>query len=404
MNDLSTMKRASQLLLGFCFFVFSSVSVSSELVKAPKGWEDKRSGESRIATNGNATVIITPWQYLKDVPANQWLSAIEKMPPTGGEFISSEGVKPETVPGAFSVMRKARFGSENGISVLYLCPGVSGHARLMILNVKDGGFFDTVKGALFGEKVCKKEPKGAEDTTEKSKSESKPSLKVSPKSSSSSKQNKLPSQPWVGISDEELKSLNDNIPAHNRPIAATMYSTQSLVGFPAMLIFKVHMALEFEGGIELACTAWDPTSDIMARSLVNEKDCSLSEGEETTRILSFNPGERIDLAFGTINAFGIDYGDSAASSINGGDLTFNLNGDVVLGTWQANTMSTENVRALATSVRRNGVVGRYYLNGNTISIATTDGEVIHGFIGYSKREGRIGAVYINGKHYWDRSK
>lgn len=47
-----------------------------------------------------------------------------------------------------------------------------------------------------------------------------------------------------------------------------------------------------------------------------------------------------------------------------------------------------------------------YLNENTITIVSLEGEVTHGFIGYSTDEetGKIIALYLNGEHYWDRKK
>lgn len=151
------MKLLTVTVLGLLSILCADVGLASEVVKGPGGWEDERIGDIRSVTNGNAIVTIRPWQSLDGLTVDQWLKQLEKIDPEGGTLLSSEGVKPESVLGAFSVSRKANFAGEEGYSVLYGCPGQPGHARLMTFDVRDGGFVDTLRGALFGEKVCKKE-------------------------------------------------------------------------------------------------------------------------------------------------------------------------------------------------------------------------------------------------------
>lgn len=392
------MKWLAIALFSLVLTLYFGLVSGAELVKAPRGWDDNYHGEARVVDNGNATVIIMPWQFLQSIEPKRWLSSIEYMDPPGGVVISSDGVKDEHVPGAYAVTRKVQFPNEKGISILYLCPGNEGHARLMMLNVINGGIKDTIKGALFGEKVCKNEPKGAESAVSEYTQDN--GIDAPTKV----EQQQQSSVSWTGISDDELRVLNQQIPAYNRPIAASIYSTQAWVGFPAMLTFKVSMALEFADGVKLACTQWSPIADINAKELKDDNDCALKADVELSRILSFTAGERIEIAFGTIGAYGLESGDGSASSMSGGDLSFNMNGDVVIGTWQAKGISSSSAQSAVAAGRKSRLVGRYYLAGNTISIATADGDVMHGFIGYSKRDGRIGAVYVNGKHYWDRNK
>lgn len=115
-------------------------------------------GSTRTVSNGVATVSIEPWRDLQGQSLKSWLQSLENQPPDQAEFISSAGVKSETVPGAYSVIRKVKFANNRGHSVLYACPGDRGHARLMTLDVIDANFKDTFTGAMFGERVCKNEP------------------------------------------------------------------------------------------------------------------------------------------------------------------------------------------------------------------------------------------------------
>lgn len=148
------------VILGTCS------SAMGQTVRAPAGWDESTLGASRIFSNGVATVRIDPWLDLRGQSLESWLQSMENQAPGKSTLISSAGVKPETVPGAYSVIRKVDFGNSRGHSVLYACPGENGHARLMTLNVTDANFKDTLVGAMFGERVCKKEPFVATTTVE----------------------------------------------------------------------------------------------------------------------------------------------------------------------------------------------------------------------------------------------
>jgi hypothetical protein len=142
-------------LIAFAALSICGISRVEADVAVPKGWTDKSVGDARVVSNGNATVVIQPWQSLGGQTAEDWLRGLEQRDPEGGRLLSSEGVKPEAVQGAYSVMRHADFDGEKGYAILYACPGHPDEARLMTLDVRDGGFFDTLAGATFGETVCK---------------------------------------------------------------------------------------------------------------------------------------------------------------------------------------------------------------------------------------------------------
>ena len=143
------------LLLAFAIVSAFGISRADADVAPPNGWTEELVGDTRVVSNGNATVVIQPWQSLGGQTAEEWLRGLEQNDPEDGKLLSSEGVKPETVQGAYSILRHADFDGEKGYAILYACPGHPNEARLLTLDVKDGGFFDTLAGASFGETVCK---------------------------------------------------------------------------------------------------------------------------------------------------------------------------------------------------------------------------------------------------------
>lgn len=157
---LGTRVLIRNLLVSVCMLCLSGIGLA-EVVKAPRGWSDLVEGERRVVSNDNTTIVIWPWQDLAGVTLEDWLKGMENTPPPGTQLLSSSGVIRETVPGAYSVTRKVAFPESKGLSVLYACPGQNGLARLLTMDVTNGGFKDTLVGAIFGEKVCKREPKPA---------------------------------------------------------------------------------------------------------------------------------------------------------------------------------------------------------------------------------------------------
>jgi hypothetical protein len=89
-----------------------------------------------------------------------WLQSMEKIVPDAATFVSSKGVIKESLPGAYSVTRKVKYGKKSGQSVLYACPGRPGVARLMKMEIKGLDLVNIIVGASFGESVCKNEDKG----------------------------------------------------------------------------------------------------------------------------------------------------------------------------------------------------------------------------------------------------
>lgn len=385
-------------IIGICLLCFVSTSQANNNVNAPRGWVDQYSGLVREVSNGNATVRIMPWQSLKGLSIDQWLENLQHDDPIDGQFISSEGAKKERVPGAFSVNRKAKFDKTEGYAVLYGCPGQTGHARLMTLDVRNGSFVDVYKGAMFGEKVCKREPKGAGITQAQATPSGKPSQ-------TADNNTKNISSTEISNNDNHLEALNQGLPSSNKAVSAAVVLDSYWSGFPAMLTHKAVMLLTFPDGTELGCTDWSPAGAFPSISIQQNSDCLFAEDKNRKTISGFEAGERITLAFGRVSAVGIGGTEGSASALSGGDIVMSQDGRIALGSWTANKLSAAAAQARATSTKKTKLYGRYYLDGHTISIATEDGEVIHGLIGYSKdRQNKIKALFLNGKHYWDRKK
>jgi len=390
----------SIVAIAFSLVLITDLSLASDLTKAPKGWDDKQNGGVRIVSNGNATVTISPWIFLAGVSAEQLLSRAALVNPNGGKIISSKEIKPESaVPGAFTVTRKVQFADKKGHSILYVCPGQQGHARMLTLDVINGGLLDTYKGGTFLEKVCTTEPPGAGlkgDSQTNSKSTDS-SNKDDMKTKQSDQQLRFPD-----ISDDELRTANQSITDQYRPLSANMHSDTKMRGYPAMLTLEVYMGLNFKSDIQLACTDWDPTAEVDIKALAKTEDCELYGKLSSTKLYFFKPGERIEIKFGRINAVGYDLGDSHSGGISGGSLLMNKDGEIVIGNWQANYVSTSN--AGASSSNTGAIIGRYYLDGHTITIATNDGGTHHGFIGINKDDNeKIASIFINGNYFWELS-
>lgn len=252
--------------------------------------------------------------------------------------------------------------------------------------------------------VRKKEPKGAGATSstinknpESITAQSDTEISASDNNASASAGKKQT------VSDAQLAALNQQIPEAKRPTSASVYLDSYFIGFPAVLNYKAVMVLHFRNGRDLACSAWDPLGDFPDPDTKQGKRCKFS-GEKTNDTISgFSPGQRLELAFGTIRGSSIDGLSGLATSISGGDLLMSKSGEIAIGRWNVNQLSASAASARATSTKRDGLMGRYYLDGHTITVLATDGEVVHGFIGFSPSDEKaVGRVYMNGEHYWDR--
>lgn len=348
------------------------------------GWSDTNEGQTRVLSNGNATVTVHPWTSLGGQTADQWLRSFVNTDPKGGTLISSQEIKPETVSGAYSVLRQARFGGQKGLAVLYACPGRSGEARLMSLDVKNGSITEAIKGANLGEGICKKEIAALGQTA---------SPQMTPAAP-------VATGPDTG---RDPARLNSKIPNGLRPTKAELYTDWVLKGFPAIRTLTLEMVLQFPDGTRLACSDWAPDGSVPLRRLAAQKDCQVSGDRSKDAIYGFKPGQTIDIKFGRISGFSIDGLEGSAGALSGGDLVMNSRGQIALGSWQVGRLSTRAASAKATNIRKRGLVGNYHLNGHTITIVSNQGNVVHGLIGYSRNgNGQIDTIYLNGKWYRDR--
>ena len=360
-----------------------------ETVPAPDGWQEKNINGLRVVSNGNAFVTIGAWSALEGVTEDEWLRGLEHQDPQEGKVLSSAGVKLDSRLGTYYVLRKAQFGDQTGIALLSVCPGEAGSARLMALDVRDGNLADVFMAGTFIEEVCKNEPKG----------KAPPGL--------AERRDTLSDN----VADDDLKKLSQNIPPSNIPLGASIYLERHWRGFPAVLVFETAMVLEFENGQQLACTDWNPAGEFPSREMIESDACEVPEDKSLKTIMGFTPGQRIDISFGRKTGSSIEGGGSdsgSAISLNGGGLMLSAEGDIVTRRWNTTSIKSDGFGShggvVGSGGRNQSVVGRYYLDGNIITIATTDGDVVYGFIGYSEDDnGSIKYVHLNGEQYWDRS-
>jgi len=92
----------------------TNIALASDVVKAPSGWTDEQRGNSRVVSNGNASVSIGPWTFLEGLTLNEVITRAASVNPDGGVITLIKKIKPESsVPGALSVIRKVNFSSQN---------------------------------------------------------------------------------------------------------------------------------------------------------------------------------------------------------------------------------------------------------------------------------------------------
>ena len=215
----------------------------------------------------------------------------------------------------------------------------------------------------------------------------------------------------IDVTDADLKELSQQTPSSNRPSAASIYLEEHWRGFPLMLIFEIAMVLEFEDAQQLACADWNPAGDFPSQEMINSKDCEVPGDELPDRILGFDPGQRINISFSRLTGSSIDglgLDDGYAISLRGGQLVLSEECEIVTRRWNRTSIQSDGFNSyggvVGSAGRSDRVIGRYYLDGNIITIATIDGDVVYGFIGYSKDgDGSIQYVYFNGEQYSDRS-
>lgn len=208
--------------------------------------------------------------------------------------------------------------------------------------------------------------------------------------------------PFLGSgSAQDLAQLNKAISQELRPVGADLYTRWVFKGFPAVRSLKLEMVLRFEDGTQLRCSDWAPLGAVSPKKLAQTKDCVVKGDKSEVPLYGFEPGQTLAVDFGRTAGVSFDGLAGSAGGLSGGDLKMTADGQIAIGRWTANTVT--GTGAGATSVKTGALVGRYYLDGNTITIRSTDGGVAHGFIAYSLNdENRVESVFLNGDRYWSR--
>ena len=385
-------------------------SVSAQTVPAPRGWSDKLTENLRVLTKDTSIIEIWNWESLQGQTLQSVLEQRKQSVPQSVTFKSAKKVKPESsVKGAFQVTRSVTLGNKNGLSVLYGCPGQPGYARMMRFTFRNSSFGNMLSGGTFLEKACKQAFKGGANEARPSAFQSTPSSSttatIAPQTNSTQSNNESQQQ----LTGRDLAAANANIPESNRPIAATVFTDKVLRGFPAMLTFINHMMMQFPNGYYTSCVDWNPVTQAPTPQSIGSKNCELSRSKEDgSKIWGFKPGARVSVAFGRISAVGVSGIGASGSIISGGDLVLTKDGRIVIGEFGVNYSRAGSSAGgvVSSGSKKKNIIGRYYLNGYTMTVETNEGEIFHTYIGYTpdKDSGAIKYVYFNDKQYWDRSE
>lgn len=399
-------------LLSTCL-IWASVGTSyADTVKAPRGWDDEMDGHVRIVRNDEAYIEIRPWESLHGATVKEWVKSYQYSFLAGAEYLSSNGVTKERHEGAYSITRSVKLGSEKGYSVLYGCPGQPGFVRLLLMEAPQKSFGKLFKGGFFIERVCKKEPKGRTEEVVVDLHTSEPVIRQEPDPIATPEPAPAPapvSRPGV-TSGRTLSAAEANalIPAQHRPSLVTSRLKQSFKGFPATLTYEATISMTFPNGYTTSCADWDPLTLAPTPESVGAKvdKCTVSRQVEAgSSVGAFEPGQTVDVSFGRVSATGFDGHISSSTQMSGGDLMMTRDGRIAVGRFSFNSIQagTNNITSTRTAKT---LTGDYYLNGYTITIVSDDGEVFHGFTGFTSNENslKIDHLYLNGEHYWDRKK
>ncbi len=194
----------------------------------------------------------------------------------------------------------------------------------------------------------------------------------------------------------------------NRPVASYTHLESSSVGFPAMIVYTAEVAYRFPNGYTVYCANWDPRYLDPTPGSVGQaiEGCDVKKGKsEGSLNKGFKTGQTIEINFGNVSASGSDMGGSTSSRISGSTLLMSRSGRIIIGKYNAFSVASGGNGAGGGNKRRK-LVGTYALDGHLITITTTSGEELVGFVSWDSDAGssQIDHVYINGEHFWNRKK
>lgn len=426
-----------RVCLGWLIAILMSFAVTlanAQSIDDPGGWTASMQGDTRILERKDHWIRVGPMESLGDEHAASWLGSRPVSVPSDVPLIETSEVEAdESTSGAWSQTRKFRMAGKTARHALFLCPGAEADSgRVIEMLIVGNKLLDLLAAGTYIDKLCKQSstlptstnggegaladgsvepstPVAADASAASSQPDSEPAPAPAPASASvetvQTVRREASNSPGQ-VDRQMLARENARIPPENRPIAASTWLKTSWVGFPAMSVQRAHMLLYFDNGNSLSCADWDPTVlEPTAESAgAAIEDCQVErERPNKPALRGFEPGETIDIAFGTVSAFGNDWAGSSASSIAGGTLAMDRDGRIEIGSFTTNRVSSGG-NGVAVSSQTGPLRGYYHLDGHTITIGTLEGDVLHGFIGWQSDSGsrRIDRLFLNGEHYWER--
>ena len=228
-------------------------------------------------------------------------------------------------------------------------------------------------------------------------------------------------------SDAALRSALAAVPKANRPVHVVVHGEGVSAGWPPSYTYTVTTHLYFANGYMTRCADWDPgllspTPESLGRAY---PECGLARWRNTGAsvqvqsddgtwtavdvtdgsVRRFRPAERLDVTFGNVGGAGFG-GPGAATNVAtvfGSDLRMTRRGDIAAGEWSTTVLSGADVGG-GSARQSQPLVGQYHLDGHLIAIQRPDGTITRGFIAGVNEDGALRHVYLNGKHFWNRSE
>jgi len=208
----------------------------------------------------------------------------------------------------------------------------------------------------------------------------------------------------------DFKQKYQQVPQSNKPTDAYIYLDRRLsAGYPIEFVYTSKLIYAFPNGQYVYCANWDPRYfDPIESSLhtFNEK-CKVNKEKPKAKkkAMPFKKGQTVDINFGNLKSVGMELEFSTGANFSRSTLVMDKSGRIAIGRFNSVIFSSEHY-GTSNSKKKQALVGQYSLDGHILTIKTDDGQTHVGFISWSKLKdsNKIGHIYINGEHFWDRSK
>ena len=209
----------------------------------------------------------------------------------------------------------------------------------------------------------------------------------------------IPLPATVAEHSGSLASENAKIPDANRPVSSVQRLIHRLSALPPYSTRVPKMMMTFPNGYSTHCMDWDLLNESPTPGSIGDRCELTNEPQEDTLLKPFQAGERINASFGSLTARGFQVPNVVNSSlIKQGELVMNDAGQIGISSSTFSNIQSGGSSGVARG--SSGIVGTYYLDGYTITIKTSDGEIRHQYIGVlTRRNGSVTSLMLGNEFF-----